>query len=47
MADFGDGWQRMATEPPGLGQTKGGKSNGEDGVAIGALEREIGAKKSL
>lgn len=42
----GRGWQWMATKPPGLGWTEGGESNGKDGVAIGALVREIGAKMS-
>jgi len=46
MADIGDRRRRMATKPPELGWTEGGESNGEDGVAIGALVREIGAKTS-
>lgn len=47
MADASDGLPWMATKPPGLGWTEGGESTGEDGVAIGTLVREIGAKTSL
>jgi len=45
-ADAGDWRLRMATKPLGLKWTEGGESNGEDEVAIRALEREIGAKQS-